>query len=78
MEEITDVDYMHTKRAFEDFKIKKKIGEHHGLYVQSNTLLLAGVFENCWNMCIEIYKLDSVHFLTALGLAWQATLKKQD
>ena len=46
------------------------------LYVQSDTLLLADVFENFRNKCIEIYELDSAHFLSAPGLAWQACLKK--
>ena len=27
-------------------------------------------------MCLEISELDPAHFLTALGLAWQAVLKK--
>ena len=45
-------------------------------YVQSDTLLLADVFENFINKCIEIYELDPSHFLSAPGLAWQACLKK--
>ena len=46
------------------------------MYVQSNTFLLAGVFENFSDKCIEIYELDPAHFLSAPGLAWQACLKK--
>ena len=46
------------------------------MYVQSDTLLLANVFENFRNKCIEIYELDPAHFLSAPGLAWQACLKK--
>ena len=46
------------------------------MYVQSYTLLLADVFENFRNKCIEIYELDPAHFLSAPGLAWQACLKK--
>ena len=46
------------------------------MHVQSNTLLLADVFENFRNMCIKIYDLDPAKFLSAPGLAWQATLKK--
>ena len=38
--------------------------------------LLADVFENFRNKCIEVYKLDPAHFLSAPGLAWQACLKK--
>ena len=39
-------------------------------------LLLPDVFENFWNMCLELYKLEPAHFLTTLGLPWQAALKK--
>ena len=56
------------------FEIKTR-GEYHDLYAQSNTLLLADVFENFRNMCIEIYELDPVYFASAPGLAWQACLK---
>ena len=74
MEDITDADYAHKKRVFEDFEIK--LGEYHDLYVQNYTLLLADVFENFPNMCLEIYELDSAKFLSAPGWAWQAALKK--
>ena len=46
------------------------------MHVQSDTLFLADVFENFRKVCIEIYKLDPAHFLSAPGLAWQACLKK--
>ena len=46
------------------------------MYVQSDTLLFADVFENFINKCIEIYELDSAHFLSVPGLAWQAYFKK--
>ena len=44
LEDITDADYSHAKRFCKDFELKK-LGEYHDLYVQSNTLLLADVFE---------------------------------
>ena len=44
--------------------------------MQSDTLLLADVFENFRNMCIKVYGLDPAHFLSLPGLAWQACLKK--
>ena len=33
---------------------KKKLEEYHDFYFQSGTLLLADVFENFRNMCLEI------------------------
>ena len=74
-EGITDEDYAHAQKVWNTFNIKN-IGEYHDLYVQSNTKLLAEVFENFRDMCIEIYELDPAHFLSAPGLAWQACLKK--
>ena len=65
---------MHMEKVRKDFKIKN-LEEYHNLYVQSHTLLLADIFENFRNMCLEIYELDSAKFLSAPGLAWQAVLK---
>ena len=76
-DDITDVDYRHGKKLFE-YLINRNLGDYHDLYVQSDTLLLADVFENCRNMCIKVYKLDPAHFLSAPGLAWQACLKKTE
>ena len=46
--------------------------------MQSDTLLLADVFENFRNMYIKVYELDPAHFLSLPGLAWQACLKKNE
>ena len=75
LENFTDQDYEHVKKVWEAFEIKN-LGEYHDLYVQCNTFLLADVFENFRNKCIEIYKLDPAHFLSSPGLARQAWLKK--
>ena len=75
MADITDVDYRHAKRVFKNLS-NKNLGDYYDLYVQSDTLLPADVFENFRNMCIKIYELDPAHFLSAPGLALQACLKK--
>ena len=76
-EGITDEDYAHAQKVWKVFKIKN-LGEYHDLYVQSDTLLLANVYENSRDECIGKYKLDPAHFLSAPGLAWQACLKKKE
>ena len=53
MEDITDANYVHTKRVFKDFEIKN-IEEYHDLCVPSDALLLPDVFENSRNMCLKI------------------------
>ena len=75
MEDITEADYSHAKRVCKDFKTKR-LGKYYDLYVQSDTLLLADLFENFQNMRLEIDELDPAHFLTARKLAWQASLKR--
>ena len=74
-EDITDEEYENAQKVWKVFRIKN-LGEDHDLYVQSDTLLLAGVFENFRDKCIEIYELDPAYFLSAPGIAWQACLKK--
>ena len=54
MEDITDADYAHAKIVCKDFEIKH-LGEYHDLYVQSDTLLLADVFEDFRNICVLKY-----------------------
>ena len=48
--------------------IKKKLGEYHDFCVQSDTLLLADIFNNFWNICLEIHELDPARFVSIPGL----------
>ena len=68
---------MHATIVFKSFK-NKNIVDYHNLYVLNDILLLTDVFENFRNKSIEIYELDPAHFLSALGLAWEACLKKTE
>ena len=54
----------------------KTLGDYHDLYVQSDTLLLADIFENFRSMSLKIYELDPAHVLSLSGLAWLNCLKK--
>ena len=75
MEDISETDYTHAKNAFKKININN-LGEYHDLYVRSDTLLLADIFENFRQSCLENYELDPAHFVSLPGLAWQACLKK--
>ena len=75
MENISETDYRHAKNVFKTFKLNN-LGDYHDLYVRSDTLLLADVFENFRKACIKTYELDPAHFISLPGLAWQACLKK--
>ena len=77
LENIADKDYEHTQKLLEVFGIKSR-GEYHDLYVQSDTLLLADVFENFRDKCNKTFELDPVYFASTPGLAWQVCLKKRE
>ena len=75
LENITKTDYAHANNVFKKFNINN-LGEYHDLYVRSDTLLLADIFENFRQSCLKNYELDPAHFVSLAGLAWQARLKK--
>ena len=75
MENISEIDYAHANNVFKKFNINN-LGEYHDLYVRGYTLLLADIFENFRQSCLENYELDPAHFVSLPGLAWQACLKK--
>ena len=75
MEDFTDADYAYAKIVHKEFELKN-LGEYHDLFVQSDILLLADVFENFRKTFLEIYELDPQKILSAPELAWQTALKK--
>ena len=75
MEDITDVDHRHAKRVFKNIS-KKNQGDYHDLYVQSDTLLLADVFENFTNMCIKVYEPDPAHFFVCTRISMARMFKE--
>ena len=79
LKDISDEDYAHAQKVWDVFEIRK-LGEYRDLYVQSDTLLLSDVLIHLQmkilEMCLEIYELDNIYFVSAPGLAWQACLKK--
>ena len=75
LENISETDYAHANNVFKKFNINN-LGEYHDLYVRSDTLLLADIFENFRQSCLKNYELDPAHFVSLPGFAWQACLKK--
>ena len=53
----------------------KTLGEYHDLYLKTDVLLLAVVFEKFIKTCLEYYKLDPCHYFSSPGLSWDAMLK---
>ena len=77
MSGVSDQDYEHACKVWKDFGITNP-GEYHDLYLRTDVILVANVFESFRRVCLDNYGLDPAHFYTAPGLAWKACLKKTD
>ena len=73
-EYIKEDEYAHAQNVWQKFEIEN-LKQYHDLYLMTDTLLLADVFEQFRDMCLKNYELDPVHSYTALGLTWKAALK---
>ena len=71
---ITDEDYDHAKQVWEAFGCEN-LGDCHDLYLATDALLLADVFENFRKTCLEHYGLDPAHYYTSPDLSWDALFK---
>ena len=68
-EGISDTEYEHAQNVWQTFKCQT-FKEYHDLYLKSDTLLLADVFEKFRSTCMKTYKLDLAKYFTAPGLSW--------
>ena len=75
MSGISEKDHSHVCKVWNEFGLKN-MGDYHDLYLETDVLLLANVFESFRKVCLDNYGLDPAHFYTSPGLAWKACLKK--
>ena len=73
-EGISDEQHQHAQNVQNTFNIKT-IERYHDLYLKSDILLLADVFENLRETCLLYYKLDPAHYFTSPGLSWDVIMK---
>ena len=74
MSSISKDDYQCAQKVWEEFGIRN-LGDYHDLYLRTDVVLLANVYEAFTDTCLRQYSLDPVHFYTSPGLAWKACLK---
>ena len=72
---VNEEDYEHVNKVWAEFGITD-LGEYHDLYLKTDVILLANIFEAFRKVCLDNYGLDPAHFYMAPGLAWKACLKK--
>ncbi|RLU21131.1 hypothetical protein DMN91_005504 [Ooceraea biroi] len=70
---VADDDYAHATTVWNRFAIEN-LGQYSDLYLKTNVLLLADVFENFRDTCIRSYGLDPAHYYTLPGYTWDAML----
>nr|XP_022902995.1 uncharacterized protein LOC111415503 [Onthophagus taurus] len=73
-EDITDEQYSHAQTVWEKFNCQN-LKDYSDLYLKTDVLLLADVFEKFRQVCFKTYDLDPAHYYTAPGLSWDAMLK---
>lgn len=71
---ISNDEYEHAQKVWEKFRLRT-LGEYSDLYLKTDVLLLADVFENFRNTCLTTYSLDPAHYFGAAGLSFDAMLK---
>ena len=53
----------------------KTVGDYHDLYLKSDVLILADVFENFRKTSKEYYNLYPAHYFSCPGFVWDAMLQ---
>ena len=76
-ENISDADYHHAIQVVTSFNCQT-LGDYHNLYLLSDVLLLADVFENFRAVCLQAYNLDPCRFYSYKSWACLASLIKND
>ena len=74
---MSDDDYAHAENVWRTFNCKT-MRDYHDIYLRTDVLLLADVFEKFRTMCQQSYGLDPVHYYSLPGLSWDAALKYSD
>ncbi|XP_064481238.1 uncharacterized protein LOC135394428 isoform X2 [Ornithodoros turicata] len=72
--EVSEQDYNHAQNVYEKFRLKS-LGEYSDLYLLTDTLLLADVFQNFRKWTLDVHKIEPFHFVSLPGLSMSCALK---
>ena len=76
-EEISEEEYAHAQKVWETFGIEN-MGQYHDLYLKSDVLLLADIFENLREQYLDTYGLDPAHYVSLPSSSLDSALKMTD
>ncbi|XP_071646039.1 uncharacterized protein [Temnothorax longispinosus] len=71
---VSESDYAHAVDVWQRFFIRT-LGDYSDLYLKTDVLLLADIFENFRDSCVASYGLDPAYYYTLPGFTWDAMLK---
>ena len=71
--DISEADYANALKIYSLFQCSC-LGDYHDVYLKTDVLILADVFEKFRQVCMKVYQLDPVHFFSAPNLSWEAML----
>ena len=71
---ITGKDYLKANDIWNVFKMNT-MGDYHDLYLKTDVLLLADVYQKFVSTWLDYYGLDPCHYFSSAGLSWDAMLK---
>ena len=72
--DVSEEDVLHANKVWNMFRCKN-FGDYLSLYLKTDVILLADVFEKCRRLFDQVYGLDPCHYYTAPNISWDARLK---
>jgi hypothetical protein len=72
-ENLADENYEHALLVFKTM-LCVLFRDYHLIYLKTDVLLLADVFEKLRSMCISDYKLDPAHYMSSPGYSWDSCM----
>jgi hypothetical protein len=73
-EGITEEEYARARNVWTTFNCQK-FKDYHDLYLKTDVIFLADVFENFGDLSLKTYELDPAQYVPTPSLTWDACLK---